>query len=144
MNTRAYINGSEVALCEIQLAEINRGQRPNGQSTAAYKVAITEEECISSLSVPYALACEELKRDDAVVGKTDFLGDIGYPPLTELVKSPKLLTKLVNVYLATELFQAIGHKEELDASPWKYLISTIESVSSDGATITIEGECHVR
>lgn len=144
MNTRAYIDGAEVALRDIQLSEVNYGSCPGGQSVADYKVTITEEKFISVLSEPYASACEELKRDDALVNKTDFLGEAGYPPLTKLVRSPTVLTKVVDVYLATELFQSIAHKESPKAPPWKYLISTIASVKSDGATITIEGLCHVR
>lgn len=106
---------------------------------SSYEVVVARSEFISVLAERYTACVEELKRDDALTGETDFFGEAGYPDFSQLLEHPALCGEVMGAYFFGELFEHF--------LPWgnpgagSFVIETITHVYGGAATISISGQC---
>jgi hypothetical protein len=142
VKTTLSINGQAVSLDRLWQPAMSLSSSKSAGRLMSYRLAIDQASVLPKLAAAYDECVQELKRDDAVTGNTDFFGKAGYPPLDVLLAQPELLSEVVSTYFQDEIFSALSLSKPEKTSGPSYAVDGVNSVYLLDNELVLEGECY--
>lgn len=105
-----------------------------------FRIELDETEVLRRLAGPYERWVDDSKVDDETSGAPqDELARCGYPPLSEVLRSPTLLDLVMASYLRSELFRPLTGDR---VSAIQFWLDYVDACSFDGNRLTLQGTCY--